>query len=47
MEKNYQVCRYCSEKHCCKGLCREMNDYLISKKNKEILNNEKRRDKYV
>lgn len=37
MEKNYQVCKYCSEKHCCRGLCKEMNEYLMNK----------RRDKYV
>lgn len=30
MKKNYQVCKYCSEKHCCRGLCKEMNNFLVS-----------------
>lgn len=29
MEKITKVCRYCSEKHCCRGLCKEMNEYLV------------------
>ena len=29
MEKKETVCRYCTEKHCCRGLCKEMNDYLV------------------
>ena len=35
MEKVNEVCRYCSEKHCCRGLCKEMNDYLIKKRGKQ------------
>lgn len=27
-----KICENCSEKYCCRGLCREMNDYLINKK---------------
>lgn len=34
MEKKNEVCRYCSEKHCCRGLCKEMNDYLVNKEKK-------------
>lgn len=35
MEKVNEVCRHCSEKHCCRGLCKEMNDYLIKKRGKQ------------
>lgn len=37
MEKKYEVCRYCSEKHCCRGLCKEMNEFLVKNKEKENL----------
>ena len=40
MEKIRTVCRYCSEKHCCRGLCREMNDYLLKERKKK---NERKR----
>jgi hypothetical protein len=33
MEKNYRICKYCSEKHCCRGLCKEMNEFLIKSTN--------------
>lgn len=32
MEKVHEVCNHCSEKHCCRGLCKEMNEFLINKK---------------
>lgn len=31
MGKKYEVCSNCSEKHCCRGLCKEMNKFLIDK----------------
>lgn len=31
MDKIYEVCNHCSEKHCCRGLCKEMNEFLIKK----------------
>lgn len=30
-----EVCQYCTERHCCRGICKEMNDFLINKK-KEV-----------
>jgi hypothetical protein len=40
MERDYRICKYCSEKHCCRGLCKEMNEYLTrsKKKNKNTSN---------
>lgn len=35
MEKSYTICSNCGDKHCCRGLCKEMNDYLVKKKNKK------------
>lgn len=35
MEKVYTICNHCSEKHCCRGLCKEMNDYLVERRKKE------------
>lgn len=32
MDKIYEVCNNCTEKHCCRGLCKEMNEFLINKK---------------
>lgn len=34
MEKVYQICNRCGDRHCCRGLCKEMNDYIVKKKNK-------------
>ena len=34
MDKLYEVCYNCGDKHCCHGLCRELNDYLVAKENK-------------
>lgn len=34
MDKAYEVCNNCTEKHCCRGTCKEMNDYLVNKRNK-------------
>ena len=27
-----EVCQYCTECHCCRGICKEMNNFLINKK---------------
>ena len=27
-----KICENCGDKHCCRGLCREMNELLINKK---------------
>lgn len=34
MDKIYEVCYNCGDKHCCHGLCKELNDYLVSKRKK-------------
>lgn len=34
MDKIHEVCNNCTEKHCCRGICKEMNDYLVAKRNK-------------
>ena len=34
MDKVHEVCNNCTEKHCCRGICKEMNDYLVAKRNK-------------
>lgn len=31
MDKVHQVCYNCGDKHCCRGLCKKINDYLINK----------------
>lgn len=31
----YEICNKCTEKHCCRGLCKEMNDYLVNKNKKD------------
>ena len=31
----YQICNKCTEKHCCRGLCKEMNDYLVDEKKRK------------
>ena len=30
IRKNY--CRLCTEKHCCRGICREVNNALIKER---------------
>lgn len=32
MEKIYEVCKLCVDRYCCRGLCREMNDYLVKER---------------
>lgn len=32
MDKVYSVCNNCVDRHCCRGLCKEMNDYLVKKR---------------
>lgn len=32
MDKVYSICVRCGDRHCCRGLCKEMNDYLVKKK---------------
>lgn len=27
-----EICILCTEKYCCRGICREMNNFLINKK---------------
>ena len=44
MNKIQEVCGICTEKHCCRGLCREMNNYLINKQKENV--NEKYKDLY-
>ena len=39
-EKIKALCERCGDRHCCKGLCKEMNAYLVKKKR------EKRRTKH-
>lgn len=34
MEKVYQICNRCGDRHCCRGLCKEMNDYFVNKNKK-------------
>lgn len=31
MNKAYSVCENCVDKYCCRGLCKEMNEYLIDR----------------
>ena len=40
IKKIPEVCERCVDRHCCKGLCKEMNAYLAKKKR------EKRRTKH-
>ena len=42
MQKINEVCQYCTEKHCCRGLCKEMNEYLIKKKKEKSNNGHKK-----
>lgn len=30
----HEICSKCGDKHCCRGVCKEMNDYLVKKENK-------------
>ena len=32
MSEIREICTNCGDKYCCRGLCREMNDYLVSRK---------------
>ena len=32
MDKVHEICDNCGDKHCCRGLCKELNDYLIKQK---------------
>ena len=29
-----EICTNCTEKYCCRGLCKEMNEYLLAEKRK-------------
>ena len=31
-ENASDICNRCGDRHCCMGLCREMNAYLVKKK---------------
>lgn len=31
----YEVCNKCGDRYCCRGLRREMNDYLVRQKGKK------------
>ena len=39
MDKNIKICYNCGEKHCCHGICKEMNDYLVEKNKIDGKNN--------
>lgn len=28
----YEVCNKCGDRYCCRGLCKEMNNYLTTKR---------------
>ena len=30
--KIHEICDNCGDKHCCHGLCKEINDYLVEKR---------------
>lgn len=32
MSETREICSNCGDKYCCRGLCRELNDYLINRK---------------
>lgn len=34
MEKVHSVCNRCGDRHCCRGICKEMNNYLANKNKK-------------
>lgn len=35
--KVYSVCHKCGDRYCCRGTCRELNDYLVEKeKNRKM-----------
>ena len=42
MNKIQEICGICTEKHFCRGLCKEMNNYLINKQKENT--NEKHKD---
>lgn len=29
MDEKKKICANCGDKYCCRGLCKEMNDYLM------------------
>lgn len=35
-----KICANCGDKYCCRGLCKEMNDYLIKGKQENKENKE-------
>lgn len=35
MEKVYEICGRCGDSYCCRGICKEMNDYLVKQKNRQ------------
>lgn len=36
MDYVHEVCIRCVDRHCCRGLCKEMNDYFAKKNNKSF-----------
>lgn len=32
MDYVYEICNRCVDRHCCRGLCEKMNDYLVKKR---------------
>lgn len=43
MEKIYSVCNRCVDKYCCRGVCKEMNDYLVKKNEQKGKKNARKR----
>lgn len=42
MEKVHKICGNCTEKNFCRGMCRELNNYLVNKQkqNKDTIKKE-------
>lgn len=36
-----KVCRSCGERHCCKGVCKEINDYIVRERKHKQANKSK------
>ena len=32
MDRIYGICTNCGDKYCCRGICKEMNDYLVERR---------------
>lgn len=35
MKNRYEICTNCCDRYCCRGLCKQLNDYLIKNINKQ------------